>query len=78
MRTTRYFETLRDRSDRSWILREWIQETIDDPQREAVQSDGRLRRWRRIPEAGGRILRVVLLPDGETVHNAFFDRNVAL
>lgn len=78
MRTTRYFETLRDRSDRSWILREWIQETIDDPQRDAVQSDGRLRRWRRIPEAGGRILRVVLLPDGETVHKAFFDRNVIL
>jgi len=78
VRTTRYFETLRDRSDRSWILREWIQETIDDPQRDAVQSDGRLRRWRRIPEAGGRILRVVLLPDGETVHKAFFDRNVIL
>ena len=27
-----------------------------------------------IPEAEGKYLRVVLLEDGETVHNAFFDR----
>jgi len=29
---------------------------------------------RRREEAGGRWLRVVVLADGETVHNAFFDR----
>jgi hypothetical protein len=28
----------------------------------------------RIAEMENRYLRVVLLPDGETVHNAFFDR----
>jgi hypothetical protein len=28
----------------------------------------------RIEEMEGRYLRVVLLPDGETVHTAFFDR----
>jgi hypothetical protein len=39
-----------------------------------IQQDGRIRRWASIPEAGGKYLRVVLLPDGETVHNAFFDR----
>jgi hypothetical protein len=27
-----------------------------------------------VPEMGKRYLRVVLPPDGETVHNAFFDR----
>jgi hypothetical protein len=27
-----------------------------------------------VSEMGERYLRVVLLPDGETVHNAFFDR----
>ena len=32
------------------------------------------RRWGKIEEAEGRYLRVVLLEDGETVHNAFFDR----
>jgi hypothetical protein len=29
---------------------------------------------RSVPEAENRYLRVVLLSDGETVHNAFFDR----
>lgn len=42
--------------------------------REVTQSDGRIRRWAKIEEADGRFLRVVLLEDGETVHNAFFDR----
>jgi hypothetical protein len=27
-----------------------------------------------VPEMDGRYLRVILLPDGETVHNAFFGR----
>ena len=46
---------------------------IQWPIAEAVQMDGRLRRWVYIPEEQ-RYLRVVLLSDGETVHNAFFDR----
>ncbi len=45
-----------------------------NPIREAVQDDGRIRRCGPVPEMGNRVLRVVLLPDGETVHNAFFDR----
>lgn len=53
---------------------EWIQHTIESPVREVVQADGRIRRWSAVSEAEGRFLRVVLLPDGETVHNAFFDR----
>ena len=40
-----------------------------------VQQDGRIRRWAAITEMDGRYLRVILLPDGETVHNAFFDRS---
>ena len=47
---------------------------IDHPQREEIQKDGRIRRWAKIEEAENRILRVVLLEDGETVHNTFFDR----
>jgi hypothetical protein len=38
------------------------------PLRTQVQTDGR------IPEFGNRALRVITEPDGETVHNAFFDR----
>ena len=37
------------------------------------QSDGRIRKWGYIEEVG-KYLRVILLDDGETVHNAFFDR----
>lgn len=56
------------------IVDEWIQRAIDSPLAHYVQADGRIRRWGRVPEAGNRMLRVVLLADGETVHNAFFDR----
>jgi len=52
----------------------WILRVVDAPEHEELQEDGRIRRWARIPEMGERYLRVVLLPDGETVHNAFFDR----
>ena len=41
---------------------------------EYVRTDGRVRCWTRIAEMEAKYLRVVLLPDGETVHNAFFDR----
>ena len=74
MKTARYFDTVRQRPDRAPIRIEWIQHVIDNPEAEMVQEDGRLRKWARIPEAGRRYLRVVLLADGETVHNAFFDR----
>ena len=75
MKCTAYFQHMRLRPDRAVILDEWILDTLRFPEREEVQGDGRFRRWRRIPAAGGRVLRVVLLPDGETIHNAFFDRN---
>ncbi len=42
---------------------------------EEIQTDGRIRRWAKIPEADDKYLRVILLEDGETVHNAFFDRS---
>ena len=74
MKTTRYFEATRSRPDRAGIQDEWIQRAVERPERQQVQSDGRIRRWARIPEAGDRYLRVVLLADRETVHNAFFDR----
>jgi len=42
--------------------------------REQVQADGRIRRRVQVPEMHDRYLRVILLADGETVHDAFFDR----
>ncbi len=73
LRTTEYFRHTRQRPDRAAIQKEWIVSAIERPIAEAVQRDGRIRRWVYI-EAAGRYLRVVLLSDGETVHNAFFDR----
>jgi hypothetical protein len=57
------------------IRDEWIERVINTPAKETVQKDGRIRRWAPIEELENRYLRVVLLPDGETIHNAFFDRS---
>jgi hypothetical protein len=78
MKVTSYFRAIRSRPDRATIQDEWIQRVIEAPEREYVQLDGRVRRWARIDEMEGRYLRVVLLPDRETVHNAFFDRGFRL
>lgn len=72
---TRYFEAMRERPDRAAIRLEWIQRVVENPLKEVIQQDGRIRRWATITEMDGRYLRVILLPDGETVHNAFFDRS---
>ncbi len=75
MKFTRYFQAIRLRPDRAAIRDEWIQRVISHPVKEAVQQDGRIRRWAPIEEMHDKYLRVILLPDGETVHNAFFDRS---
>jgi hypothetical protein len=74
VKTTRYFQTIRIRKDRAIIKDEWIQYVIKNPEREQIQGDGRIRRWARIESMQGKYLRVILLQDAETVHNAFFDR----
>lgn len=77
MKTTRYFEeqVLRKRPH---IRREWCMATLADPLRREAQADGRYRLWfevRDTPDGKSRMLRVIVLEDGETVHNAFFDRD---
>lgn len=74
MKVTPYFRHMRARPDRSKIRDEWIEAAVAQPDSEFVQMDGRIRRWLYI-ESEGKYLRVVLLEDGETVHNAFFDRD---
>jgi hypothetical protein len=66
---------MRVRPDRAIIQDEWIQRVIDHPVKETIQTDGRIRCWAPIAEIGNRYLRVILLPDGQTVRNAFFDRS---
>jgi hypothetical protein len=74
MKTAAYFELIRRRADRPAIQDEWIERVITSPVHQVIQADGQIRRWGRVPEMDNRYLRVILLPDGETVHNAFFDR----
>jgi hypothetical protein len=75
VKCTRYFEAIRQRPDRAVIQDAWVQRAIEEPIREMIQADGRIRRWCQVPEMQNRYLRIILLPDGETVHNAFFDRD---
>ena len=78
MKCTQYFFAMRQRPDRVMIRDEWIERAIQKPVKEIIQADGRIRRWAAIAEMDGKFLRVILLPDGETIHNAFFDRSFEL
>ncbi len=73
MKTTECFKYTRQRADRAGIKNDWIEFVIASPESVEVQSDGRIRKWAKIDEVN-KYLRVILLEDGETVHNAFFDR----
>lgn len=77
MKTTRYFreQVLRKRP---YLKIEWCEQIVKDPLAREAQRDGRIRQWGTVPELEGRILRVVTLEDGETLHNAFPDRNFRL
>jgi len=74
MKTTRYFreQVLRKRP---YIRLNWCEEIVRRPVARETQADGRIRHWGSVAELGGRFLRVVTLADGETIHNAFPDRN---
>jgi hypothetical protein len=77
MKTTRYFEEQVIRK-RPYIMRAWCAAALAGPLRREVQADGRIRHWIEVEDTRDsklRILRVVTLEDGETIHNAFFDRN---
>ena len=76
MKTTRYFEEQVLRK-RPYINPHWCADVIASPLRREIQQDGRIRFWGQVSRPGEeepRILRVVTLEDGETIHNAFFDR----
>jgi len=76
MKTTDYFSqsVMARRPD---IKPEWIEYALNNPIRTEIQANGRIRRWVFISEVE-KYLRVVTEPDGETVHNAFFDRRFKL
>jgi len=71
---TSYFERARARPDRAAVSDEAVLAVLAAPAHRTTQADGRVRLWGYVPSLG-RWLRVVTLEDGETVHNAFLDRN---
>ena len=74
MKLTNYFLLTRQRPDRKDIKMEWIEQVYNNSEFEQVQTDGRIRKWAYIAEAK-KTLRIVILEDNETIHNAFFDRS---
>ena len=73
MKTTDYFreQVLRKRP---YLKMEWVEKAAQKPVKREVQPDGRIRTWIWAEEMG-KYIRVVFLEDGETVHNAFPDRD---
>ena len=77
MKTTRYFDEQVLRK-RPYIDPAWCSAVLRSPLAWERQPDGRFRFWGEVTRPGEpftRILRVVTLEDGETIHNAFFDRS---
>jgi hypothetical protein len=72
MKTTRYFAT-NVMARRPYLRREWNESVLAHPLRTEMQANRRIRCRALIPDVG-KYLRVVTEADGETVHNAFFDR----
>lgn len=75
---TPYFQNkVMPRPDRRTIEEADILMAMSNPARTLVQSDGRIRFWYHV-SSRSKWLRVVTEPDGETVHNAFWDRGFKL
>jgi len=56
---------------RTYLTINMCKSVVEKPYKTETQEDGRIRVWGAV---GDKWLRVVLLEDGETLHNAFFDR----
>jgi hypothetical protein len=74
LKTTDYFDNFASQKHLE-VQREWIQYVLLNPVKTEKQSNNRISYWGNILEAENRVLRVITLEDGVTVHNAFFDRN---
>jgi hypothetical protein len=77
VKTTRYFDEQVCRK-RPYLTLDLCAAVVAHPLRKQVQTDGRIRFWGEVRLSSDnepRVLRVVTLDDGETVHNAFLDRS---
>jgi hypothetical protein len=72
VKTTAYFreQVLRKRA---YLKPEWCTAIFAEHLAREAQPDGRIRFWGRVAELDNKVVRVVTLEDGETIHNAFPD-----
>ena len=75
-RFTEYFDS-EVLQRRPYLTRALCVRVVQNPAASAVQPDGRIRFWAISAELAGRLLQVLTLADGLTIHNAFIDRGVA-
>ena len=52
MKFTNYFLYMKKRPDRPKIKDAWIKDTINNPVKTEIQSDGRIRKWSKIKSEG--------------------------
>ena len=77
MKTTKYFDN-KVLLKRPYIKRKWCEMALKNPVKKEKQEDNnRIRHWIYIDELN-KYLRVITLADGETIHNAFPDRDFEL
>ena len=73
--TTDYFNTkAAQKHPESQTYIHYVEQALTESVSIEEQTDGPTRRWIYVPEED-KYLRVIVEPDGETVHNALFDRN---
>ncbi len=74
MKTSQHFDDdVSRRPDRTKIKEEWRERALHEPEYAEHQQNGRTNRWIYVAEQQ-KWLKVVFLPDGETVLTNFFDR----
>lgn len=76
MQNTSYFQD-QVLLKRPYLTLEMCIRVVEQPLKMELQSDGRTRYWGFVPSLE-RYIRVVVLEDGTTIHNAFMDRNFTL
>lgn len=72
MKTHRYFDNSVT-ARRPYLTLEMCRKVIENPHTTNVQEDGRTQYWGYVAEYD-KWLRVIVMEDGETLFNAFFDR----
>ena len=75
IKTHWYFEKVTPKKHPDLVqYREWVFRAIEKPIHTERQGDGKIRYYIHVPDVG-KYMRVITLEDGQTVFNAFFDRD---